>query len=147
MAKFLRFKNCGRCQISQKWTTECFALCWIQNGWFFQIRYLIPEYIIAVLVFLSQNQIYIKIVLYEKHVYYLWIWPKEYMINTILFFIRLGEINFIRLNIKTSNFVVPVRIAFRCQNFLNLVEIIIVSRHTVSTYYSNFLCHIGWNEL
>lgn len=31
--------------------------------------------IIAFLIYLSQNQIYIKIVLYEKHVYCLWIWP------------------------------------------------------------------------
>lgn len=89
--------------------------------------------VIAFLINLSQNQISIKIVLYEKHVYYLWIWSKEDMVNTILFIIGLGEMNVIGLNIKTSNFVFPVQTAFRCPNLWNLVEIITVSRHTVST--------------
>lgn len=55
------------------------------------------------------------------------------MVNTVLFVIELGEINVIGLNIKTSNFVVPVQTAFRCSNSWNLVEIIIFSRHAVST--------------
>lgn len=33
-----------------------------------------------------------------------------------LFVIRLGEINVIGLNIKTSNFVFPLQTTFRCPN-------------------------------
>lgn len=91
--------------------------------------------VIAFLIYLSQNQIYIKIVLYEKH--YLWIWPKEYMVNTILFVIGLGEMNFNGLNIiKISNFVVPVQTAFRCPNLWNLVELILLFHVTLYLHTS-----------